>query len=146
MIKQFIDIQGNITESGQFMFNNQYDMVKFCKENSGKAVIGTLRVFELGTTKALRGYYFIVVVPKVRYELYEQQGLSYTEAQTEVYLREQFPFMYNEEANVDTGKYESILRGISELNNSEMYQYIEFIKMWCAEHLSMYIEDPIKFR
>ena len=65
-----------------------------------------------------------------------------TDEQTETRLRELSPVMYEQTPDINTGKYETRLRTISELSNAELIEHIEHLKQIAAENYNLYIDDP----
>ena len=50
--------------------------------------------------------------------------------------------MNEQVADPETGKYNTVLREIKDLDNSELIEYIEHLKQIGAEEFSIYIDDP----
>lgn len=129
-----------ITSSGKLAMYMQ-ELNAFAQQWKNARVIATFRVYQPGTSAALRGYYFNYVVPTMKRALWEN-GERKTDEQTEVWLREMSPIMYQQEADPETGKYSTVLREIADLDNAELIEHIETIKQFAAEDFNTYIEDP----
>lgn len=134
-----INIAGKVTKYGRLtMYMGELN--QFMKKWPNARIIATFRVFQPGTSAALRGYYYNCVVPTVQRALWET-GDRKTNEQTEYWLREMSPIMYRE-SDPEAGRYVTELREIGDLDNSELIEHIDTIKQFCAEELNVYIEDP----
>ena len=129
-----------ITSNGKLAMYMQ-ELNAFAQQWKNARVVATFRVYQPGTSAALRGYYFNYVVPTMKRALWEN-GERKTDEQTEVWLREMSPIMYQQEADPETGKYSTVLREIADLDNAELIEHIETIKQFAAEDFNTYIEDP----
>lgn len=135
-----IQIAGKVTKEGRLtMYMGELN--QFMKQWPNARIVATFRVSEPGTSAALRGYYFNYVVPTFKRAIWEA-GERKTDEQVERYLREISPIMYEQTADLETGKYVTELREIKDLDNSELVEHIEHLKQIGAEELSIYIEDP----
>lgn len=114
---------------------------EFLKLHKGERVTVRFFVAPRSSSEALKGYYFNYVVPTVRRALYET-GERLTEEQTEKFLREQSPVMYEQKADIETSKYTTHIKEIAECGNAELIEHIEFIKQFAAEELNTFIENP----
>lgn len=131
---------GKITEKGQLsMYMGELNA--FFSKHKGKRVIAKFYVAPMGTSEALKGYYFHVVVPSFRQALYET-GVRKTDEQTEIWLREISPVTYESIIDISTGKYSNRIKEISELDNAELVEHIEHLKQIAAEEFNLYIEEP----
>lgn len=113
----------------------------FFKEWKGARIIARFSVASPGSSEALKGYYFNYVVPTFKQAIWES-GERKTEQQTERFLRELSPIMYEETPDIETGQYETRLREIRELSNAELIEHIEFLKQVASEEYYIYIADP----
>lgn len=113
----------------------------FFKQWKGARIIARFMVASRGSSEALKGYYFNYVVPTFKQAIWES-GERKTEQQTERFLRELSPIMYEETPDIETGKYNARLREIRELSNAELIEHIEFLKQVASEEYYIYIADP----
>ena len=113
----------------------------FFKEWKGARIVARFSVASPGSSEALKGYYFNYVVPTFKQAIWNS-GERKTEEQTERFLRELSPVMYEQTADVETGQYETRLREIRELSNAELIEHIEFLKQVASEEYYIYIADP----
>lgn len=113
----------------------------FFAEHKGERIIARFMVAPVGSSEALKGYYYNYVVPTVRQGL-RKTGDRKTEQQTEYYLRTISPVCYEETTNIDTGEYEQRLREIRELSNAELLEHIDIVRQFAAENLSIFVDDP----
>jgi len=132
--------QGKINNAGRLeMFMGEINA--FFQQWKGASVIVRFSVAASGTSEALKGYYFNYIVPTFR-QAYWDGGDRMTEEQTELNLRKISPVMYREKPDPVTGTYNSELKEISELSNSELIEHIELLKQLGAEEMNIYIADP----
>lgn len=113
----------------------------FFKEWKGARIVARFSVASPGSSEALKGYYFNYVVPTFKQAIWDS-GERKTEEQTERFLRELSPVMYEQTPNVETGQYETRLREIRELSNAELIEHIDTLKQIAAEEYSVFIDDP----
>ena len=114
---------------------------EFLKMHKGERVTVRLCVAPKASSEALKGYYFNYIVPTVKRALLDT-GVRRTDEQTEHFLREQSPVMYEQIPNIATGKYTSRIKEISECSNAELIEHIDTIKQFAAEELNVFVEDP----
>ena len=113
----------------------------FFKEWKGARIVARFSVVSPGSSEALKGYYFNYVVPTFKQAIWDS-GERKTEEQTERFLRELSPVMYEQTPDVETGHYETRLREIRELSNAELIEHIDTLKQIAAENYSVFIDDP----
>lgn len=113
----------------------------FFAEHKGERIIARFMVAPVGSSEALKGYYFNYVVSMVREGL-KKIGDRKTERQTEQFLREMSPVCWEETVNTETGEYNQRLREVAEMSNAELVEYIEHVRQFAAEELSIFIDDP----
>jgi hypothetical protein len=117
------------------------EMRAFTAMHPDKRVILTMKVYEPGTSAALRGYYYNYIV-KAMTDGYWENGERLTYEQTEERLRELSPITHHHAVDEVTGTIKGFLRRISDLDNSELIEHIEIIRQYAAENLCVYIADP----
>lgn len=135
-----INITGRINNDGKLAMYMQ-ELNDFCRKWKNARVVASFKVYQPGTSAALRGYYYNYVVPVMRRAIWDS-GVRITEEQTERHLRELSPIMQIETVNPETGKYTRELREIKDLSNNELIEHIETWKQIAAEEYSVFIEDP----
>lgn len=113
----------------------------FFKEWKGARIVARFSVASPGSSEALKGYYFNYVVPTFKQAIWDS-GERKTEEQTERFLRELSPVIYEQTPDVETGQYETRLREIRELSNAELIEHIDTLKQIAAEEYSVFIDDP----
>lgn len=134
---------GHITDDGQlYMFMGEVN--DFFSKHKGCKVVAEFTVLKKLASEALKGYYYLSVVPDFRKALWST-GERKTQEQTDEYLRSISPIMYEEIPNVKIGKYSKRIREIHELSNAELIDHVEFLKQFAAENFFFYIEDPKQF-
>ena len=140
MKKREITATGKIDNNGGLkMYMGELN--QFFSMHKGSRIMARFIVASPGSSEALKGYYFNYVVPTFRTGIWEA-GERLTDEQTETRLRELSPVMYEQTPDINTGKYETRLRTISELSNAELIEHIEHLKQIAAENYNLYIDDP----
>lgn len=140
MKKRKITITGTIDNNGDLRMYMD-ELKQFFRMHKGCRVIAKFMVESLGSSEALKGYYYNCVVPSFQEGMWDA-GERLTEEDAEIKMRELSPIMLEQEINEETGKYTTRLREISELSNAELVEYIDHLKQIAAEEYSIYIEDP----
>ena len=117
---------GEVTENGKMRL--PMDRInEFLNQNKGKRLIVTFEVAEHGSSNALLRYYFGYIVPTVQQAL-TKLGNRITRKETEEWLRSISPIMEGKES-------------VNDVPQADMWEHIEFLKEYCAENLSVYIEE-----
>ena len=140
MKQREINISGRITSEGKLAMYMQ-ELNAFAQQWKNTRIVATFKVYQPGSSAALRGYYFNYVVPTMKRALWET-GERKTDEQTELWLREMSPIMYQQEADPETGKYTTTLREMADLDNAELIEHIEIVKQFAAENFNTFIDDP----
>lgn len=140
MKKREITTTGTIDAQGNLKMYME-DINEFFRMHPGKRVTVQFKVYDPGTSQALRGYYYNCVVPTIRQALWEN-GERKTIEQTDTFVREISPIMWREEIDPDTGKTKAVLKRFAELSNAELIEHIETLKQIAAEEYNTYIADP----
>ena len=140
MKQREINISGTITSNGKIAMYME-ELKAFAKQWKNTRIVATFKIYQPGSSAALRGYYYNYVVPTMKRALWET-GERKTDEQTELWLREMSPIMYQQEADMETGKYTTTLREIVDLDNAELIEHIETIKQMAAEDFNTFIDDP----
>ena len=140
MKKRKITATGTIDNNGNLRMYMD-ELKQFFRMHKGCRVIAKFMVGSLGSSEALKGYYYNCVVPSFQEGMWDA-GERLTEEDAEIKMRELSPIMLEQEFNEETGKYTTRLREISELSNAELVEYIDHLKQIAAEEYSIYIEDP----
>ena len=129
-----------ITSDGKLAMYMQ-ELNSFAQQWKNARIVATFKVYQPGSSAALRGYYFNYIVPAIKQALWES-GERKTDEQTELWLREMSPIMYQQEADPEIGKYTTTLREIADLDNAELIEHIETIRQMAAEDFNVFIDDP----
>lgn len=106
----------------------------FFMANLGKRVMVRIEAVAPGSTDAQKGYYYNYILPNVK-QGFHNLGTRMTDDQTDRFLVCEFPtVLYKENGEfVETGR---------DMNQSQMSEFIEWLKEYAAENLFVYIEDP----
>lgn len=138
--KKSFSLTGTINNKGRLLMYMD-EINSFFALHKGCRVIANFHIASKGSSAALKGYYFNCVVPSFKSAFWEN-GERLTDEQTEKRLREMSPIMYEQNADLDTGKYNTRIKSVAELSNAELVEHIETLKQIAAEDFSIYIEDP----
>lgn len=105
----------------------------FLAANKGKRVIVRFEAAEHGSSKLQLAYYYNYVLPCV-VEALREQGTRMTEEQADRWLMEMYP----------AGNTVELMPLVfaRQLNQSQMSDFLEWLKQFAAENLYVYIEDP----
>lgn len=123
---------GIITKDGQLRL--PMDRINaFLAANKGKRVIVRFEAAEHGSSKLQLAYYYNYVLPCV-VEALREQGTRISEERADRWLIEQYPGGFSYDGNKQT-----VAR---QLTQSQMYEFLEWLKQYAAENLYVYIEDP----
>ena len=116
------------------------DVQEFCRQHCGKSVIVRIELLPTEVSQKSLAYYWKVAVPTIQRGLYEL-GYELTQKQTDKFIREQMPICHEE-------RWEGILqlkdriRKPEELDTAEFNEMMEQLKIWAAENLQVYVEEP----
>ena len=125
---------GIIDDKGQFRL--PMDRVNaFFKANRGKRVTVRFETAEPGSSAALLAYYYNYVVPTVTAAFYEI-GQRMTDDYSDRYLIQEYP------GDIERDDHNGPALYGRQLNQRQMLDFLEWVKQYAAENLSVYIEDP----
>lgn len=139
MRQREINITGRITSEGKLAMYMQ-ELNSFSQQWKNARIVATFKVYQPGSSAALRGYYFNCIIPNFRRAFWEN-GERLTEKETEIRCRWMSPITVKEIID-NNGKYIQDLKEIIELSNAELCEYIEHLKEIAATEFFFYIEDP----
>lgn len=127
---------GSITEKGQLRLPN--DRVSaFLLANKGKRVVVRFDAVSPGSSELQLAYYYKYIVPTISAALYEQ-GTIMRDANVDKWLIDQYPGE-KEERVFGTGEDVTTARG---MDRRQMSDFLSWLKVFAAEDLAVYIEDP----
>lgn len=132
---------GNCNNKGQFMIANMELLKDFMKQWKNTKFTLSLKVSKSGTSSLLQGYYYNKIVPDIRNCRIESGEITFKE-DTEKWMREICPLMWEECVDSETGEWHRELRSVHDIDNSEFIMYIDFIKQFAAEYYGFFIDDP----
>lgn len=104
----------------------------FFAEHKGERVVVRFEAAAPGSTAAQLAYYFNYIIPTIQTALWET-GERKTERQTDVWLREQ--------CAVCTSGWGDLMEA-GQMSKTDFSEFLEWLKQFAAENLSVYIEDP----
>lgn len=140
MKRRDISATGTINANGGLVMY-MGELNAFFAQHKGERIVARFVVAPVGSSEALKGYYFHYVVPTILKGFWDT-GDRKTEEQTERFLRDLSPLCHEETVNEETGEYNHRLREIRELSNSELIEHIDCIRQFAAEELNVYVDDP----
>lgn len=104
----------------------------FFAEHKGERVVVRFEAAAPGSTAAQLAYYFNYIIPTIQTALWET-GERKTERQTDVWLRSQ--------CAVCTSGWGDLMEA-GQMSKTDFSEFLEWLKQFAAENLSVYIEDP----
>lgn len=104
----------------------------FFAEHKGERVVVRFEAAAPGSTAAQLAYYFNYIMPTVQTALWET-GERKTEKQVDLWLRQQCGSCYND--------YGGLLEA-RQMSKNDFSEFLEWLKQFAAENLSVYIDDP----
>lgn len=104
----------------------------FFAEHKGERVVVRFEAAAPGSTAAQLAYYFNYIIPTIQTALWET-GERKTERQTDVWLREQ--------CAVCTSGWGDLMEA-GQMSKTDFSEFLEWLKQFAAENLSVYIEEP----
>lgn len=127
---------GRISDTGQLLLPMERLAQEFAK-HKGQRVVLKIEFATPGSSMAQLSYYYNYVVPTVVLALYEQ-GTRKSEKAVDKWLLEQYPGD-KEERQIGVGVDVEEAR---HLDRRQMLDFLEWLKQFAAENLSVYIDDP----
>ena len=109
----------------------------FFAEHKGERVVVRFEAAAPGSTAAQRAYYYNYVVPTVTAAFIET-GQRMTDDYTDRFLIQEYPGCKIDFASA-TGREITEAR---QMTQSQMSDFLDWLKQYAAENLSVYIEDP----
>lgn len=127
-----ISESGIITDNGQLRLPMDR-LNAFFAANKGKRVVVRFEAAAPGSTALQQAYYYNYVIPCV-VEALREQGKRKSQDATDRWLIEQYPGdLFNDGKQPVFGR---------ELNQTQMSDFLDWLKQFAAENLYVYIEDP----
>lgn len=128
-----INESGIVSESGKLRM--PMDRVnEFFAANKGKRIIARFEAYEPGSTEAQQGYYYNYVLPCI-VKAFREIGERMTEQWADVKMISYYP------GDLLTSKGERAVYA-HQLDQTQMTDFLEWLKQYAAEQLYVYIEDP----
>lgn len=104
----------------------------WCKEHKGDRVVIRFEAAAPGSSELQLAYYFNYIVPTIQTALLET-GERMTEKWVDLWLRQKCGACYND--------YGELLEA-RQISKPDFSDFLEWLKQFAAENLSVYIEDP----
>lgn len=136
-------LSGAVDKDGKLRVFEKNELEHFLKQNTGKRIVIQVEASDQQRKASFIAYYYKVVIPKIR-AAYIHNGILMSKEGVEVEMRKRC-LLYEEVPKADGTGYDKRLRGLSELNDTELYEYIELLKIMTGEFMHIYIDDPITF-
>ena len=110
------------------MYRGELDA--FLAENIGKRLTIRIQADTIGTSEAMRGYYFGYIVPRIQQALYDI-GERKSKKDTDSWLRSLCPACQAEDG----------VLSVSQMGKPEMMDLLDWVKQFAAENLYLVLED-----
>lgn len=128
----------NISESGIVGTDGRLRMPMerlnaFFAEHKGERVVVRFEAAAPGSSKAQQAYYYQYVLPTI-VDALREQGTRMTEERADRWLMEEYP-------GGRTFEMQTMVFA-RQLSQNQMSDFLEWLKQYAAENLSVYIEDP----
>lgn len=135
-MKNAISESGMVGKNGQLLMPMER-VNAFFKANAGKRVVVRFEAVEPGSSAAQLAYYYNYILPEIVRALREQ-GTRMSEKNADFWLVKQYP---GDKSDYKFGlDYE--VTYAREMMQSQMSDFLEWLKQFAAENLYVYIEDP----
>ena len=129
-----ISESGTITANG--LLRMPMDRLKACfAEHKGERVVARFYFNVPGSTASQQSYYYKYIVPTIQAAIWET-GDRKTEKAVDKFLIEQYP---GDKCESETGVDVTEARN---LNQQQMFDFLDWLKQYAAENLYVYIDDP----
>lgn len=115
------------------------DLDEFARQHPGRSVVVRVELLPIPPSQKSFAYYWKVVVPEMQRAFYEKGYILTLEA-TEKVLRQISPVMQDEKW--DNGVLRKRTKELDEIDAAELNEMIEYLKIYAAENLDCYIEEP----
>ena len=106
----------------------------FFSQHKGQRVVLRFEISVPGSTAAQQSYYYQYVLPTIT-QAFLETGQRMTDDYTDRYLVQEYP----QDIRKENGE---IVLYARELNQTQMWDFLEWLKQFAAENLHVYIEDP----
>lgn len=127
-----------ITPSGELRISSP-ELEEFARQHPGRSVVIRVELLPIPPSQKSFAYYWKVVVPEMQRAFYEK-GYVLTMEATEKALRQISPVM--QDARWEDGKLRTRTKELDEIDAAELNEMIEYLKIYAAENLDCYIEEP----
>lgn len=106
----------------------------FFADHKGERIIVQFEAVAPKSTAAQQAYYYNYIVPTIQQAL-KEKGIRKREDATDRFLISQYPGDFRAEPGmyITTGR---------QLTKTQMFDYLEWLKQYAAENLSVFIDDP----
>ena len=102
----------------------------FFAQNKGKRIVVRFEAVEQGSSAAQQAYYYNYIVPTIQAAFFKQ-GERKSEKAVDIWLVEQYP-----------GDKSETLVYARDFAQSQMSDFLEWLKQYAAENLEVFIDDP----
>jgi len=138
-----IFLSGASDSDGVFRIYEKNEWRDFLRQNANHRITLHATASPMQKKAAYLAYYWAVLIPRVR-QGFNRVGQKKTLTETEETMRKRC-FLYEETPNAAGTGYNRRLKSVRELNDYELFDYIDTVKMIVAEYLNIYIDDPINY-
>lgn len=106
----------------------------FFADHKGERIIVQFEAVAPKSTSAQQAYYYNYIVPTIQ-QAFKEKGIRKREDATDRFLISQYP------GDLHTESGDWITTGC-QLTKTQMFDYLEWLKEYAAENLSVFIDDP----
>lgn len=111
----------------------------FCRLHPNRNVIIRVEVLPVEASEKTKGYYYGYILPTMARGFYEL-GERLTDEQVDRRLRNECPITL--EQKFEKGVWKSVAKDLDSLDSAEVNEFIEWIKEYASENLSIIIDEP----
>lgn len=131
-------VWAKINSRGQLdFFKGELDA--FCRLHPNRNAIIRVEILPIEASEKTKGYYYGYVVPTIARGFYEL-GERLTEEQVDIRLRTECPITLEEK--FEKGGWKKRAKDFDSLDSAEVNEFIEWIKEYASENLSIIIDEP----
>lgn len=138
-----IYLSGIIDRQGKILIYEKQHFSDFKEQNSGRRITIHAKAYDTQKKAAYLGYYHSVIIPRL-VQANKDKGTLTNEHDLDIELRERCHLWECRPKKSGSG-YDKRLRGLSELSDFELYEFINILKYIAAEYLNVIFDDPITF-
>lgn len=138
-----VTIVGKVSNQGKPLIANKAEMDQFFKGWENETFIMEINVYPKNNARALIAYYEKKVVPDYQTIFREIDGERLTLIQVDERLKGMSPVMIEEIPDKESGGFKlERLKSVYEVSNSQLVEFVDYIRMIAAHEYGHDIQDP----